>query len=150
MKLSQNQLKTLRAAARIQEKMAKYGDEIQFTNATTAKTLFSNRLLGSDRELFEVAFLDNQHRLIECETLFSGTIDGAAVYPREVAKRALELNASAVVIAHNHPSGIVEPSEADKRITKRIVDALQLVDIRTLDHIIVGKTPFSFAENGLI
>lgn len=150
MKLSANQIKTLRSASRIQEKMAKYGNDIQFADANTAKTIFANRLLGSERELFEVAFLDNQHRLIECETLFSGTIDGAAVYPREVVKRALELNSSAVVIAHNHPSGVVTPSEADKRITRRLVDALNLVDIRVLDHIIVGKTAFSFAENSLM
>ena len=83
--------------------------------------------------------------------MFLGTIDGAAVYPREVVVRALHHNAAAVILAHNHPSGVAEPSQADLRITQRLVDALQLVDIRVLDHIIIGADhPLSFAEQGLL
>ena len=96
-------------------------------------------------------FLNNQHQLIKDEILFSGTIDGASVYPREVAKRALELNAAAVIFAHNHPSGHPEPSSADRAITKRLSGSLELFDIRVLDHIVVGGAEtVSFAERGLI
>ncbi len=101
-------------------------------------------------EVFSVLFLDQRHRMIKFETLFTGTIDGASVYPREVVKRALELNAAAVIFAHNHPSGVPEPSSADERITKRLKDALALVDIRVLDHFVVGNECVSFAERGLI
>ena len=103
------------------------------------------------REVFNVIFLDNQHRIMRCEDLFLGTLDGAAVYPREVAVRALQYRAAAVIFAHNHPSGVAEPSSADKRITERLVAALSLLDIRVLDHIIVGSgCEFSFAEQGLL
>ena len=95
-------------------------------------------------------FLDNQHQLIEFEELFFGTIDAASIYPREVVKAALNYNAAAVVFAHNHPSGIAEPSQADRRITQRLVDALKLVDIRVLDHIVVGEDCVSFAEKGWV
>lgn len=107
------------------------------------------RLRHHPREVFSVLFLDNQHQLIACEDLFTGTIDSASVYPREVVQRALALNAAAVILAHNHPSGIAEPSQADRRLTQRLVDALQLVDIRTLDHLVVGDgDTVSFAERG--
>lgn len=102
-------------------------------------------------EHFSCLFLDNQHRLISFERLFSGTIDGAAVYPRVVLRRALELNAAALIITHNHPSGIPEPSQADRSITKRIQDALALVDIRVLDHIVAGSEgTVSMAERGML
>jgi len=94
--------------------------------------------------------LDNQHQLIEFRELFYGTIDGASVYPREVVKAVLEVNASAVIFAHNHPSGNSEPSQADKDITKRLSDALGLIDVRVLDHFVVGETAISFAERGLL
>ncbi|MCR9105308.1 MAG: DNA repair protein RadC [Gammaproteobacteria bacterium] len=108
--------------------------------------------LGSrEREVFSCLFLDSQHRVLACEDLFFGTLDGAAVYPREVAVRALKLSAAAVIFAHNHPSGVAEPSAADKRITERLRSALALFDIRVLDHIIVGTgCEFSFAEQGLL
>lgn len=103
------------------------------------------------REVFAVMFLDNQHRLISYEELFFGTIDGASVHPREVIIRALENNAAAVILAHNHPSGVAEPSQADQRITDRLISALQLVDVRVLDHMIVGEGEvLSFAERGLL
>jgi DNA repair protein RadC len=102
-------------------------------------------------EVFVVLFLDNQHCLIETKELFRGTIDGASVYPREVVKEALQLNASAVILAHNHPSGIAEPSQADHNITRKLKEALALVEIRTLDHIVIGGTAhMSFAQRGLI
>jgi DNA repair protein RadC len=108
--------------------------------------------LGSrSREVFTCLFLDSQHRVQRCEDLFFGTLDGAAVYPREVAVRALQYGAAAVIFAHNHPSGVAEPSSADRRITERLCSALALLDIRVLDHIIVGSGgEFSFAEQGLL
>ena len=108
--------------------------------------------LGShSREVFSCLFLDSQHRVLRCEDLFFGTLDGAAVYPREVAVRALQYNAAAVIFAHNHPSGVAEPSSADRRITERLCSALALLDIRVLDHIIIGRgKEFSFAEEGLL
>jgi len=107
--------------------------------------------LGSyDREVFALMLLDNQHQLIRFEELFFGTIDAASVYSREVVKAALNANAAAVILAHNHPSGIAEPSRADKRITSRLVDALGLIDVRVLDHIVVGEHCVSFAERSWI
>ncbi len=104
-----------------------------------------------DREVFSCIFLDSQHRVLCCEDLFLGTLDGAAVYPREVAVRALQYGAAAVILAHNHPSGVAEPSSADRRITERLCQCLALLDIRVLDHIIVGRgREFSFAEEGLL
>ena len=101
--------------------------------------------------MFACLYLDNQHRLIEYKELFRGTIDGASVYPREVVKLCLQLNAAAVIFAHNHPSGINEPSQADRQITDKLKQALALVDIRVLDHFIIGDgEPFSFAEHGLM
>ena len=103
------------------------------------------------REVFCCLFLDTRHRLICYEELFQGTIDGASVHPREVVRRALHHNAAAVILAHNHPSGVAEPSDADQRITRRLKQALQLVDIRVLDHLVVGdRTVMSFAEHGLL
>jgi DNA repair protein RadC len=95
--------------------------------------------------------MDNQHRILSYEILFQGTIDSAAVYPREVVKRCLALNAAAVIFAHNHPSGVAEPSQADERITRRLKSALDLVDIRLLDHLIIGNAETtSLASRGLL
>ena len=101
-----------------------------------------------EREHFALMLLDSQHKVLECNVIFSGTIDGASIYPREIVKAALYGNAAAVILAHNHPSGQPEPSTADKRITERIKSALALVDIKVLDHIIVGDTCYSFAQSG--
>ena len=128
----------------------KYRREGTFTNPTNVKEYLKLKLGAHDREVFAVMFLDNQHQLISFEELFFGTIDAASIYPREVLKAALNHNAAAVVFAHNHPSGIAEPSQADRRITQRLVDALKLVDIRVLDHIVVGEDCVSFAEKGWI
>ena len=111
------------------------------------------RLEIGDRhnELFGVVFLDNRHRVIAKEEMFYGTIDGASVHPRVVVARALALNAAAVLFYHNHPSGVAEPSQADIRITGRLKDALSLVEIRVLDHLIVsGEGSTSLAERGLL
>lgn len=109
-------------------------------------------LLGQrHQEVFVVLFLDTRHRLIVAEEMFFGTIDGASVYPREVVKRALHHNASAVILAHNHPSGVAEPSRDDEAITRRLREALQLVDVRVLDHVVIAAgSGVSMAERGLI
>ena len=102
-------------------------------------------------EVFAALFLDNRHQVIKFEELFRGTIDGASVYPREVVKKALEYNAAAMIVAHNHPSGIAEPSQADEHITHRLKKALDLVDIRLLDHLIIGDGDItSLAERGIL
>ncbi len=106
---------------------------------------------GLGHEVFAVLYLDNRHRLIECQQLFRGTLDGATVHPREVVKEALSRNAAACLLVHNHPSGIAEPSQADELITRRLKEALALVDIRVLDHLVVaGDDVVSFAERGLL
>ncbi len=110
-----------------------------------------SRLRDQPHELFCCLHLDNRHRLIAFDELFRGTIDGASVHPREVVKQALSRNAAAVILAHNHPSGVAEPSQADELITRRLREALALVDIRVLDHCIVGDNGcLSFAERGLL
>ncbi len=109
------------------------------------------RLADCRNEVFGCLFLDNRNRIIAMQELFQGTIDGASVYPRVVVQRALELNAAAMVIFHNHPSGVAEPSQADARITERLTKALALVDVRVLDHFVVAAgESVSFAERGLL
>lgn len=122
-----------------------------FTSPEITKRYCQSRLATNEREVFLLLILDNQHRLIEGVELFHGTIDAASVYPREVAKSVLENNGAAAIFAHNHPSGSVEPSASDRRITVRLKEALELFDVRTLDHIVVGaEGTFSFAEHGFI
>ena len=116
----------------------------------TARFLQS-RLRDYPYEVFAVLFLDNRHRVLAFEELFRGTIDGASVHPREVVRRALRHNAAAVILSHNHPSGVAEPSQADQRITGRLRDALALVEVRVLDHLIIGDGDCcSLAERGLL
>jgi len=106
---------------------------------------------GEPHEVFCAMFLDTRHRVIKFERMFTGTIDGATVYPRVVAAKALECNAAALIVAHNHPSGISEPSLADQAITRRLKDALALLDIRLLDHFVIGSgEPTSMASRGLM
>jgi DNA repair protein RadC len=105
---------------------------------------------AAGREEFAVVFLAQDHRVIETRTLFRGTLAQASVYPREVAKECLVRNAAAVILAHNHPSGFPEPSRADEHLTQTLKAVLQLVDVRVLDHVIVGDTCVSFAERGLL
>lgn len=121
------------------------------TNAEAVKQFLILKLGEYTEERFSVIFLDNRHRLITYKEMFRGTVDGASVYPREIAKEALQLHACAVILAHNHPSGYLEPSQADRTVTKQISDALGLIEVRVLDHVIVGGADaISFAERGLI
>jgi DNA repair protein RadC len=121
--------------------------------ATPDDTRAYLRLTLGDRrnEVFGCVFLDNRHRVRAAEELFQGTIDGAAVYPREIVQAALRHNAAAVVLYHNHPSGVAEPSQADEALTRRLRDALALIDVRVLDHVVVTtQESVSFAERGLL
>lgn len=121
------------------------------TSPEDTRAYLTARLRDQPREIFCCLFLDTRHRVLAFEELFHGTLDGAAVYPREVVKQALAHNAAAVILAHNHPSGVAEPSQADKALTQRLKDALALVDIRVLDHLVIGDGDItSFAERGLL
>lgn len=121
------------------------------TSPELVKNYLSMKMGLLEHEVFSVLFLDNQHQLIELREMFRGTIDAASVYPREIVKESLKFNAAAVILVHNHPSGCIEPSRADKAITDRIKSALGFVDVRVLDHFIVGGSEvYSFAERGLI
>lgn len=118
-------------------------------NVQTTKQYLQQQLRAYPYEVFACLFLDNKHRMIKFEELFRGTLDGATIYPREVVKQALSHNAAAVIFAHNHPSGLAQPSEADYQITQRLKTALELIDIRVLDHIVIGDgESVSFAELG--
>nr|WP_067297527.1 DNA repair protein RadC [Marinobacterium profundum] len=120
-------------------------------NPTEVRDYLRMKLASERNEVFSVVFLDNRHRVIAFDVLFKGTIDASSVYPRVVLSKALEHNAAAVIFAHNHPSGVTEPSLADKAITERLASLLTAVDIRVLDHFIIGEgKPFSFAEMGLL
>lgn len=114
------------------------------------RTYLRMHLGGLEHEIFAVLFLDSRHRLIEFVPLFRGTLKGSYVHPREVAKEVLARNAAAVILVHNHPSGISEASAADEQITQRLKDALALIEVRVLDHLIVADPIFSFAEHGLL
>jgi len=118
---------------------------------TMVRQYLASRLRHEPREVFACLLLDNRHRVIRYEALFYGTINAASVHPREVVKLALAHNAAAVILAHNHPSGVAEPSQADRQITDRLVQSLGLVDIRVLDHMVIGDgETVSFAERGLL
>ena len=115
------------------------------------ETFLHARMRHLGHELFCCLYLDNRHRVLRFDEMFRGTIDGTSVYPREVVKEALRINAAAVILAHNHPSGVAEPSQADERITRRLKAALELVDIRLLDHLIIGDgRATSLAARGLL
>ncbi len=121
------------------------------TRPDDMRRLLQAKLAGHQREVFACLFLDNRHRLLGFEELFYGTINAATVHPREIVKRALHFNAAAVIVAHNHPSGVAEPSRADATLTIRIKDALGLIDVRLLDHFVVGDGELvSLAERGLV
>ena len=123
---------------------------ITYTSPDSVRQYLTFKLARLEREVFKVLFLDTRHRLIADEDMFLGSIAEASVHPREVAKRALQHNAAAVIVAHNHPSGVTEPSQADERITHRLRDALALLDIRLLDHFIIGgAVAVSLAEIGI-
>ncbi|WP_024329317.1 DNA repair protein RadC [Thioalkalivibrio sp. ALR17-21] len=118
------------------------------TSPAATRRFLSARLRDYPFEVFSVLFLDNRHRVLAFEELFRGTIDGASVHPREVVRRVLHHNAAAVILAHNHPSGVAEPSRSDALITRRLSEALSLIDVRLLDHLIIGDTAVSLAERG--
>jgi len=121
------------------------------TSPDDTRNFLMSELSGRDYEVFACLFLDNKHRVIKFEELFYGTIDSASVYPREVVKRALKYNAAALILAHNHPSGVADPSDADIAITKRLIDALKLIEVRVLDHFVIGDgTSVSLTEQGLM
>ncbi|MGB0937692.1 MAG: RadC family protein [Colwellia sp.] len=123
----------------------------ELTSSQLTQNYLMSELRHETREIFAVLFLDNQHKVLKFERLFLGTIDSASVYPRIVVEQAIKHNAAAVILSHNHPSGLAQASSADKQITHKLVKALQLIDVRTLDHIIVaGHKCYSFAEHGEI
>ncbi|MGY2492607.1 RadC family protein [Cupriavidus sp. CP313] len=139
----------LEAARQIIDQKMRRG--MAFSSPAMVKEFLAAKLAGLEHEIFAVLFLDSRHRLIQYVEMFRGTIDSAAVHPREIVKETLRCNAAAVIFAHNHPSGEPKPSTADKLLTQRLKDALALVDVRTLDHIILGgDTTTSFAEQGLL
>lgn len=139
----------LEAARRVIDHKLQRGGK--FTSPEAVKDYLQVKLAGLEHEVFAALFLDNQHRLIAYREMFRGTLDSASVHPREVVKEALALNAGAIIMAHNHPSGHPEPSAADRQITKRLQEALALVDVRILDHLVVGGfTSVSFAERGFL
>jgi len=127
----------------------RFGERLTIESPKDALEYIQSQIATLEHEAFSVLFLDNRHRVISFDVISRGTIDQAAVYPREILKEALRYNACAVLCAHNHCSGVVSPSEADKRITKRLKTALEMIDVRILDHFIVsGTQSYSFAEHG--
>jgi DNA repair protein RadC len=138
---------SLELGRRYLESRLERGDPL--ANPGDTRRFLEARLKGYAREVFACLFLDNRHRIICFEEMFHGTIDGASVHPREVARRALSLNAAAIIVTHNHPSGVAEPSRADRLLTRRLKQAAALIDVRLLDHVVVGDgETVSFAERG--
>jgi DNA repair protein RadC len=126
-----------------------YGEGL--TSSAITVQYLQSKLAMKEHEVFSCIFLNSQHQVLACEDLFTGTIDSTSVYPREVVKRVLHHNAAAVILSHNHPSGVPEPSQADQTITKRLQEALKLIDVRVLDHLVIGGADtVSFAERGLL
>jgi len=147
---TKNETATIARAIKIMENRLKYY-EITLTSPDVVRDYLITQLSAETSECFCVLYLDNRHRLISFDREFSGTIDGCSVHPRVIVKHALDHNAAAVILAHNHPSGVTDPSSADITITKRLQAALELIDVRVLDHIIVGGIEtVSFAEIGRI
>lgn len=144
--------KIVKQALRILEERARYEDQVKLGSPTESRDFFRLRVGPLEREEFWAAWLDSQNQLIQFEQLFVGTLNQTSVYPREVVKSALSHNAAAVIFSHNHPSGLVEPSRADEALTTALKTALALVDVKVLDHIIVGPSgqSLSFAERGLV
>ena len=137
------------AIALLEQRIFKAGPLLEQPQAV--KDYLRLKLVAEPNEVFAIVFMNSQHRVLAYEPMFKGTLDSTAVYPRVVVQRALELNAGAVIFSHQHPSGCTEPSSADRVLTDRLKAALALIDVRVLDHIIVGQgTPYSFAESGLL
>jgi len=145
--MSEDQI--IQRALEILSARAKSGNAL--TSPSAVRDYLRLALSGKEREFFLVVFLDAQHRVLGIEELFSGTLTQTSVYPREVVKAALKANAAAVIFAHNHPSGVAQPSQADELLTRQLKEALALVDVKALDHFIVaGNQAMSFAERGLL
>lgn len=126
-------------------------EEAPLVNPLMVRDFLSSQLCGEEREIFMAIFLDNQHRVIHHQRMFMGTFDRVEIHPREIVREAIKVNAAAIILAHNHPSGHAEPSKADRMVTKRIVDSCKFMDIRVLDHLVIGRgSCVSFAERGLI
>ena len=131
--------------------LTRVADQDVLTSPEATRDYLKLKLYGLPQEVFACLYLDNRHRVIRYEELFRGTIDGSSVHPREVVRRVLETNAAAVIFAHNHPSGVAEPSQADLHITQRLKEALALIEVRVLDHLIIGDGQgTSLAERGLL
>lgn len=137
-----------RALKLMEEEWPAYSTGEAFLTSEVTKQFWKLRLANRKNEQFDVLFLDNQHKLVACETLFKGTIDASAVYPRVVIQKILKHNAAAIIVAHNHPSGISTPSTADRQVTSKIKTACDTIDVRLLDHMIVGEGIYSFSEHG--
>lgn len=139
----------MREVNKLMTEEAEYAAEpISFTSSTTVRDYAMTRLHGREREHFDLLLLDSAHNFITCINLFKGTINAAAVYPRVVVQEVLHHNASAVILMHNHPSGVSRPSQADLQLTKKLQQALQLIDVNILDHIIIGDIAYAFSEHG--
>ncbi|CAM4367459.1 DNA repair protein RadC [Yersinia intermedia] len=146
--MSPSEQRTIRRALNLLAKQLREPG-IAFTSTHVTRDWLRLHLTGLEREVFIVLWLDNQNRLLAQETLFTGTINSTTVHPRELVKSAMKHNAASAVLAHNHPSQLAEPSQADRQITDRLVNALGLVDVRVLDHLVVGGLDIvSFAERG--
>ncbi|MFV8908178.1 DNA repair protein RadC [Serratia fonticola] len=146
--MSPGEQRTIRRALNLLAKQLREPG-VAFTSTAVTRDWLRLNLTGLEREVFVVLWLDNQNRLLAQETLFTGTINSTTVHPRELVKSAMKHNAASAVLAHNHPSQLAEPSQADRQITDRIKTALELVDVRVLDHLIVGGMDIvSFAERG--
>ena len=142
--------RTIARALKLLEETMRTGESV-LASPRHVREYLTLRLAPREYEIFAALWLDAQNRVIACEELFRGTLTQTSVYPREVVKSALRHNAAAVILAHNHPSGIAEPSRADELLTQSLKSALALVDVKVLDHFIVGGTAvMSFAERGLI
>lgn len=122
---------------------------VVLTQSDAVRNYLRLQLERQERELFMAMYLDSQHRLIACETVFTGTLGSVSVYSREIVRQALAYNAASLILAHNHPSGMAEPSQADRSVTDRVIAALSLIDVGVLDHIVIGHgEAVSFAERG--
>jgi DNA repair protein RadC len=150
-RVTEEEARVLAQARGILLKLAGQPSRRELTAPVLVREYLTTLLSSQEREYFALVALDNRHRVLASEILFAGTIDGARVYPREVVKCALRHNAAAVIFAHVHPSGVLEPSQADELITRRLKEALALIDVRVLDHFIVGDGQCcSFSERGLL
>lgn len=136
------------AAKRLSNCQLRRGVSIQ--SSETAKAAISQKLFGYQYEMFACLFLDSNHRVLEFQEMFRGSINSATIHPREVVKEALRLNAAAVIFAHNHPSGETTPSSQDIHLTGKLTEILKVIDVRVLDHLVVGETVISMADSGLL